>query len=187
MTETPVDPGPDDLLPEAPDRLHEALVQFTTCIGNAVMDVCSFGLTMGDAYVPFDPDPDEDCDDDVVDGMLCSQLWVRVMGVNPKDVGDVGFGGQDCSLTLTMDLEVGVLRCIEIPEDGEAPNTTQVLTGALQSMSDMNDILCAALSCGATEEDPEARVFDEIIVGSWAPLGPLGGQAGGVWHFTVEI
>lgn len=174
--------------PTPTDRLHEALAQFTGCVGGALEGICSYGLTVGETYVPFDLDEDEDCgDDDEEEAPNCSQAWVRVMSVSPKPGGTIGFGGQDCSMSLNIDLEVGVIRCMEIPEDGEAPSTTEVLEQALQAMSDMNAILCAALGCGSTEEDPEAGVWDEIAVGQWTPLGPLGGQHGGTWTFTVSL
>lgn len=170
MTVTPTETEPTE-------RLHEALVEFTACIGNALEGVCSYGFTIGEAYVPFDMDPDEDCDDSE-DDVSCSQAWVRVASVVPQSGGVEGFGGQDCYLTLSLDLEVGVLRCLEIPEDGEAPTTTDVLLAGLQAMDDMNAMLCAALGC---------EVWDSISVGQWQPVGPLGGQYGGIWTFTVEV
>jgi hypothetical protein len=155
------------------EQLHQALIEFTACVGNALADICSYGLTIGEAYVPFDPDPDDECDSDEVQ---CSQAWVRVMSAAPTPQAVESWAGEDCSLTLRMDLEVGVLRCIEIPEGGEAPTASDVLAAAVQSMDDMNAILCAALGC---------EVWDSISVGSWAPSGPLGGQYGGTWTFTV--
>lgn len=167
------------------DRLQEALVEFTGCIGNSLEGICSFGLTMGENYVPFDLDEDEDCQDE--EAPDCSQAWVRVMTISAKPGADTGFDGKQHYMEYALDLEVGVIRCIDIPEDGEAPSTTEVMTQALQAMTDANDMLCAALNCGATDEDPEAGVWDTISVGTWAPLGPLGGQHGGTWTFTVTL
>lgn len=157
------------------ERLNDALIEFTACIGNGLEDVCSYGLTIGETYVPFNPDEDEPCDDEDIQ---CTQAWVRVMNVQPKAEGVEGFGGQDCYLTLTLDLEVGILRCVEVEEGGEAPNATDVLVAAGQAMTDMNAILCSALGC---------EVWDAIEVGQWQPVGPLGGQYGGIWNFTVEV
>lgn len=158
----------------SPDRLHEAIIEFAACVGNAVEDICSYGYTIGQTYVPFNPDPEEDCDEDDIQ---CSQLWVRTTSVTPT-TAEPGFSGQDCATTLRMGLEVGILRCIEVPEDGEAPTATDVLVAGLQAMTDMNTILCAALSCEA---------WDGLTIGSWSPTGPLGGQYGGIWTFTVEL
>lgn len=154
------------------DALNEALLQFTACVGESLTDVCSYGITIGDSYVPFDPDPEDDCEEGEA---ACSQAWVRVMGITPT--ATTGFDGGDCSATLSLDLEVGVLRCIETPEDGEAPAASDVLIASMQAMEDMKAIYCAAMSC---------EVWDSITAGEWSPTGPLGGQYGGIWVFTVQ-
>lgn len=166
--------GSDDTPKTPTDVLQEALLAFTGCVGEA-LDVCSYGLTLGDSYVPFMADEDDGCDEDEE---ACEQAWVRVMGLAPAPGGTDSFGGEDCALVLRMDLEVGILRCFEIMEDGEAPNATAVMAAALQAMEDMNTIMCAALGC---------EVWQSINVGQWTPTGPLGGQYGGIWTFTVEL
>lgn len=154
------------------DPLVNALLEFTECIGQALPDLCSYGLTVGESYVPFLPDEDEpDCDDD------CSQMWVRVAGISPAPGATEGWAG-DCALTLRLTLEVGVVRCVEVPEDGEAPYSSDVLVSAVQSMADMKAIQCAAVDCDA---------FDTVLVGAWNPLGPRGAQYGGSWTFQVEV
>lgn len=168
MSETP---------PEAPDkadRINDALVTFTGCIGEALSDICSYGLTMGEAYVPFLPDPEDDCEEEEE---FCSQVWVRVMGgaaVNEP----VEFDGRFTPGEMGLDIEVGVLRCFDVPEGGEAPSASDVLAAAAQAMSDMNAIYCAAMNC---------EVWEAIESGQWNPSGPTGGQYGGTWTFTVTI
>lgn len=162
-------------------RLENSLITFTSRIGAAVEDICSYGLTIGESYVPFNPDEDEECTEEEV---ACSQVWVRVESITPRDSGaEQGWGG-DCALTLNMELEVGVLRCIETVEDGEAPTASDVLVYAIQNLEDMNAILCAAM---ADSPEGEPDIWDAIYVGQWVPTGPLGGQYGGIWSFTVEI
>lgn len=155
------------------EALIDAIVQFTGCIGNALDNLCSYGWTIGETYVPFNPDEEDDCD---AEEAMCSQAWVRVMGVQPMAVPD-SFEGNTCALTLRFDLEVGIIRCTEIVEEGEAPTATDVLVAAAQAMADMRAILCAALGC---------EVWDALDVGAWTPIGPLGGQYGGIWQFTAE-
>ena len=161
-----------DEVPTPDEGLHDALIGFTGCIGTALEDICSYGLTIGEGYVPFDPDPEDDCEEEEVS---CSQAWVRVMSVHSK--GEESWGGE-CAAVLVLDLEVGVLRCFEIPEKGEAPTASDVLLAAMQAMTDMNAIRTAALGC---------EVWDAIDVGEWSPMGPMGGQYGGTWTFTVEF
>lgn len=156
-------------------RLHEGLIGFMASVGSA-LDICSYGLVIGDSYVPFDPDEDE-CEDDEEDAQ-CEQAWVRVSSVTPTGGVD-GFGGV-CGQEMVLALEVGILRCFTVPEQGAAPNATDMLTATLQSMDDMNAIYRGAMS---TDDD----LFDEIMAGEWAPVGPLGGQYGGIWSFTVTV
>lgn len=178
MSETPVDPPVDPPVepepePRAGDHINTALVAFTGCIGEAVPDICSYGLTIGDSYVPFLPD-EGDCEDD--DDEMCSQVWVRVVSVDIASTE--GFNGGDCASVMRLELEVGIIRCIEIPEGGEAPTASDVLAAAIQANHDMNAIYCAAMGC---------EVWDAINAGQWVPEGPQGGQYAGVWTFTVEI
>lgn len=186
MTDTPTETGEETPNPAEP--LQDALVAFTACMANAVPDICSYGLTIGESYVPFDPDDDEDCTEEDV---MCSQLWVRVTNITPTAINSEGFDGQQCDVSLDIGLEVGILRCIEVPEGGEAPKTADVLAAAMQAISDMNAIQCAALNCKTTKtqdgETYEVETFGSVDIGQWSPLGPLGGQYGGVWTFTVEL
>lgn len=157
----------------AGDRLQDALIQFTVCIGEA-LDICSYGLTIGESYVPFESDPDEECSDDEV---ACEQAWVRVANVGVAEQSD-SFAMAECGGVMEMSIEVGVLRCIEVAEGGEAPTATQTMLAALQALTDMQTIYCAAMNC---------EVWDSITSGQWVPEGPLGGQHGGTWMFTVRI
>lgn len=164
----------DVVIVESEDRLLDALTEFTGCVGEALDDICSYGLTIGETYVPFDPDEDDDtCE---AEEAMCSQVWVRVTEVNPNQ-SDC-WGTEDCEFTLSIGLEVGVLRCIEIASGGEAPSTSEVLAAAMQAMSDMRALYRAAMSCD---------VWDGLDAGQWSPSGPLGGQYGGTWTFTAEV
>lgn len=168
-----VTPGESDSFASSPLAL--ALIEFAQCIRQAT-DVCSSSITIGSKYVPFDPDDDDECDDDE-DSASCSQTWVRVesAGLTP---GDEGWGGNTCAGEMSLVLEVGIYRCIEIPERGEAPSATDVFVAAMQAMEDMQALYCAASSCD---------VWSSFSVGMWTPLGPSGGQYGGSWLFEVTL
>ena len=162
------------ILPGETGTLDTALIMFTGCVGESLTDICSYGLTVGETYVPFDPDPEDNCN---VDEVACSQAWVRVMSAGVANA-EQGFDGSDCSATMHLTLEVGVLRCFDIQADGEAPTASEVLVAATQAMDDMKAIYCAAMSC---------EVWDAINAGQWTPMGPMGGQYGGTWTFDVEV
>jgi len=179
MSETPSDLPPSTLA----DAINTALVAFTGCIGGALEELCSYSLTFGEVYVPFKPDPEEDCGEDVD----CNQAWVRVTDINVAydekgfDTGPTSEDGScegACGGTFQIGLEVGVLRCYAVPEEGEAPTATDAMATAMQSMTDMAAIYQAAMNCD---------VWESIETGAWQPEGPLGGQYGGYWNFTVEL
>lgn len=176
MSETPPEEEiPEEEFPADPaERLNNALLAFTACVGEAVGDICSYGLTIGETYVPFDPDPEDECEEDEVQ---CNQLWVRVTGITPSNTEIEGWDGS-CAMGTSIGLEVGVIRCLEVPEGGEAPYASDVLVAATQAMTDMTLVRCAALSC---------EVWDGLDVGDWTPLGPQGGQVGGVMTFIAEL
>lgn len=161
--------------PSMATQLNDRLIEFAASMGAAV-DICSWGLTVGDSYVPFNPDPDDDCDEDMLaDGVACSQVWVRVMNMTPLSVNT--FGG-DCAVEWRIGLEVGVLRCFGIEEDGEAPDASDVLVAATGAMEDMGAIMEAAL---------DTEIWDKVELGEWGPVGPLGGQYGGIWTFVAYV
>jgi len=175
-------PGSDEQPITLADRINHALVEFTGCIGTSLDEICSYSLTFGEVYVPFVPNEDDDCDteDD------CNQAWVRVTDITvayDEKGWDASPGGDGtcegtCGGTFVVGLEVGVLRCYEVPEGGEAPTAELVLASAMQSMEDMSAIFGAAMNC---------QVWESIVPGQWQPEGPLGGQYGGFWNFTVEL
>jgi hypothetical protein len=160
---------------ESTERLLDALVATMGCVGEALEDICSYSVTIGETYVPFDPDEDDECEEGEA---LCSQAWVRVMNVVPILKED-SFAGESCSTVLQLGLEIGVLRCFGIEEEGEAPTATDVLAASMQAMVDMKAIYCAMNGCETG--------WDDIESGTWSPMGPLGGQYGGQWTFTVEV
>lgn len=164
-----------ETFPETPaDPLNEALVSFAGCIGEAFTDVCSYSLIIGQSYVPFAPDPE---DEDACEDEDCSQVWVRVTSVNPTPSAVEGWD-ESCALTLDINLEVGIIRCMEVMEDGEAPTASSMLAYAVQAMEDMKTIMCASLGC---------EVWAALDIGQWSPLGPMGGEYGGMWTMTAQL
>lgn len=173
-----------NVAPELAEQINAALVGFTGCVGSALDGICSYSLTFGEVYVPFQPDEDDQCDED--DDSDCNQVWVRVtdvsVGYDEKgfDANPAADGSCEgaCGGTFRFGLEVGVLRCYPPPAEGEAPTATDVLSYAMQSMIDMSALYQAAMQC---------EVWESISVGQWQPEGPFGGQYGGFWNFTVEL
>jgi hypothetical protein len=130
---------------------------------------CFCGVIPGDAAVG---DYAGDCDE------KCGMAWVRLIMAYPA----TGVGAPDetvgnCSASLGFDVEVGILRCIDVPEDGSAPPAEeQVATTQLQ-VADMMTMWRAINCC-------EALPNKDFILGAYQPMGPLGALVGG--NFTLR-
>lgn len=111
-------------------------------------------------------------------------LWVRLAGANPT----VSFPSADvtassCAQTLAYSLEVGIMRPAPLaevngdefilPTDQENGNATE------QQMLDMESMLVAIANLREDVED--------LLPGTYTPLGPEGGVVGGRWTLTVGL
>jgi hypothetical protein len=84
-----------------------------------------------------------------------------------------------CAAPFAAAITVGALRCSPtMSEDGDLPSEEEMLESFLATNADMGAILEAIQCCSA---------FDEYALGSWTPLGPTGGCAGGEWTLTVAL
>lgn len=148
------------------------------CLCNAFADagrpVCRCTLYHGQ-----DPPPMDLCDCECSPG-VSGQAWVRVDGINPSDSGN----GDPCGgrlLGAMLSLEVGVYRCIAVPDDrGVPPSGDEQMTDALEAYQDAAVLRHAVACCEALED----RV---VQVGRWQPMGPAGGCAGSRWDVSVML
>lgn len=138
---------------------------------NAVNETCFCGITLGDQYVS--TSGIGDCEE------ACGEAWVRITGAYPSTVvGQPNFNLDNCGASMGVDIEIGVLRCLEVPEGGEAPTPEQFLEAANVQIKDMIAIRDAVLCC---------EHFPSYILGAWTPIGPDGGLVGGSWTISVGV
>ncbi len=175
----------DDEIPaSSADPLISSLSQFLLCVANAVPDICSFAIIPGTEYAPFTVDEDHEGCGDRKTGEVCDQMWVRVVGsrveLATNERREQFDGDSDRALIagLWYDIEVGVKRCYQMEDNGANPSETAVTTDAIQMLTDMREILDAALCC---------EVWDALNVGMWSPAPVLGGEYGGMWSFSVRL
>lgn len=160
------------------DQINEAMAALAGCVFDGLDPVCAATIILGDTddgQDDFQPDDeDADCDDD------CSRAWVRVNGAYPAN----GIGvandepNQSCETLIGMDLEIGIIRCVEIEKNGEAPTATNLLAASIQNIRDMVAIRKAVLCC---------THFEDYQLGDWTPTGPDGGRVGGYWTLAVLV
>lgn len=125
---------------------------------------CFCGVIPGDAAVG---DYAGDCDD------KCGMAWVRLVTAYPATaVGTLDERVGNCGSSLGVDIEVGILRCLPVEEDGGPPPAeTMVEVTGLQTA----DMLAMWRAINCCESLPNK----EFILGGYQPMGPLGGLVGG--------
>lgn len=104
--------------------------------------------------------------------------WVRLANSFPA----VAFPSQDqtlrsCGSPLAYQLEVGIVRCVEVNEDGEAPTLEQQFEATRLQMADMEAMRYAIQCCL-----PNASK----ILGNYTPYGPQGAAVGGWWNLYTD-
>jgi hypothetical protein len=74
-------------------------------------------------------------------------------------------------------LALGIIRCVEVQNDNGVPPSGAAISADGYVMLDDLAAIQEAIICNENTYRP----------GTWFPLGPQGGCAGGEWHFTVRI
>lgn len=108
--------------------------------------------------------------DDCCDG----QLWVRVISATP-----VYQGNSNCAVGMDVTYAVGIVRCVTALDDrGRAPKDTKVTKDGMRTIEDMCTLHTAldGLTLG-----------HRMQIGTWTPLGPNGGCAGGEWAVNIRL
>jgi hypothetical protein len=106
----------------------------------------------------------------------CGSAWVRLDSAFPYTTFPDSEPGLTCTASLGYTIEVGVVRCMPLNDDGSALDTATSLDVALASAADMMALRHAVECCfGDTLHS---------LVG-WSPLGPQGGCVGGFWTLQV--
>ena len=151
----------DDLVVQL---LGEMAIQLERC----AKPVCQLMFQPGDttdwAYC--------DCEGDDCSGFA----YVRLVTSYPSDEFPLQSDGVLCSYPITHQLEVGVVRCIAVEDEGELPTKDELTLIALEQMEDQ-----AALRYAINNAAPRMNSLD-----NWVPEGPQGGCIGGHWTLYVS-
>jgi hypothetical protein len=117
------------------------------------------------------------CDCECDDGQ--GDAWVRLVRLEPEESLET-IRPSVCPTGWQAVIELGVYRCVPLPEEGEALEEQVVSDIALSALSDMNALIRVLGCCEALRD-----AF--IGVEFWQPVGPSGGCAGGTLQFRVAI
>lgn len=147
----------------------ERLEALATCLCGEVKsggapDVCFCGVLPG-AEVALDYQGD--CSD------VCGMAWVRLVTTYPATViGQANEQPGNCASQTGFDVELGVVRCIDVLDaQGNPPSPAELLTSTRLQMADRDAIVRAILCCYTTKD---------FLLGAYTPYGPEGGMVGGV-------
>lgn len=104
------------------------------------------------------------------------QLSLVVASVTP-------YGPAACPQAWDVGLVFSVVRCVATSDDNGNPPPPEVLVSdELQILADTQELSRQILAL-----DETVPAVMRVMLGTWAPLGPMGGCAGGAWSATVSI
>lgn len=130
---------------------------------------CFCGVIPGDVAVG---EYAGDCDD------VCGMAWVRLVSAYPATgVGVPNDTVGNCSASLGMDIELGIMRCHPVHEDGSGMTDGELAEVTRLQTSDMMTMWRAVVCCDALNTK-------DYILSGYTPMGPMGGLVGGA--FTVR-
>lgn len=109
-------------------------------------------------------------------------LWVRLATSAPSTQFPSPESRPNvCAQTLAHQLEIGLMRPSPIPEDTlgnfELPTDEDHSAAADRQMDDMEAIYRGIVRA--------ARDIEMVSIGSYTPVGPVGGTVGGMWTLAV--
>jgi hypothetical protein len=106
----------------------------------------------------------------------CGMGYVRMGGVFPYATFPLPVIDDRCVKPLAWAVEVGALRCLTIPADGEIASPMEMAEATINQMLDATALYKAIKCCGL-----------ELAVEAYRPLGPEGGCVGGAWIGYVAV
>ena len=165
-------------MPLLPNAVQDKLEQIAACVCaqievDGLPKTCFCGILPG-AEVAWDYTGT--CDDEG----NCGMAWVRLIAAYPSSViGQPSEQPGNCSSLIGMDVEIGILRCVSMPEDdGTPPPAVDLQADAALQIADAMALRKAATCC-APEKD--------FVLGAYVPIGPAGGLAGGMWTMSLQV
>ena len=133
---------------------------------NGVPDVCYCGIVPGEQAIG---NYAGDCK------TKCGMAWVRLAGLYPMAaIGQPSIQPGNCGTGLGIDVEMGILRCIEVgDEQGNMISPEEMLAATQLQIADALVMHKAVLCC-------EAIPSKEAMLSTYTPVGPNGGLVGGI-------
>lgn len=158
-------------------RISDRLTALAACLcaqieQDGLPGTCFCGVIPGEAAVA---EYGGDCSD------KCGMAWVRLGAMYPATgLGALDETPNNCSASLGFDIEIGIMRCIRVPEP-EYPLTPAELSEATSLQADDALTMWRAVLCC------EAIPNKDIMLTGYSPMGPMGGMIGGTWGVRTVL
>lgn len=112
----------------------------------------------------------------------CGMAWVRLAAMYPMSaIGEQDTTLGNCGKEFGVDIEMGVMRCVNVGDErGNPPTQESLYKESLQAMADARSMYRAVYCCAAIDTM-------DVIVGQYTPLGPAGGLAGGTVTLSAAL
>lgn len=137
---------------------------------------CFCGVVPGDMAIA---DYAQDCGGDTECGDIGWSRLVTLYPAKSPGIQDQQLG--NCRSGLGIDIELGIMRCMAVGEsDGSAPPPAEIAAATDQQTRDAMTMWRALQCC-------DILPTSEFRVGSYTPMGPMGGYVGGTFTVYVAI
>lgn len=159
------------------NNVIDLAVELAACLcqqisDSALQDVCFCGVIPGDAAT------------DTYFGNCTGKngmAWVRIANIYPSQ--SVGIADQtigNCSTGLGADIEIGIMRTIQIAEGTRNLPDSTILAQTAQQVDEAMLMRQAVVCCDALDQK-------DYILGAYTPIGPMGTALGGSWVVHVGV
>lgn len=161
--------------PLATDPVGPVLTDLATCLCAQILTdglppVCVCGVMPG---IQVAMDYAGDCDD------ACGMAWVRLLTSYPSvAVGLRTDRPGNCSAGIGLEVEMGIVRCLNVGDGTNPPDPADLSAAALLQSADMMAMWRAVACC---------RNSKDWALGPYAPYGPEGGLVGGLLTMSILV
>lgn len=158
------------------EKITTLLTELSTCLCAQILTdgtppVCFCGVMPG-AVVSLDYAGE--CENE------CGMAWVRLLQSYPSaTLGQPSATPGNCSAAIGVDVELAIVRCIEVGgPDGQPPEPAVLAAAAVLQQADMMSMWRAVACC---------RNSKDWVIGQYTPYGPEGGLVGGTLTISLQV
>lgn len=157
------------------DPINQTLEDLATCLCSQIITdglppLCTCSVMPGNEVAL---DYAGDCDDQ------CGMAWVRLSASYPSTmIGNPYLGAGNCAAGIGLEIELGVMRCFDLGENGEPPDPATLLESSQLQIKDMLAMWRAIACC---------RQSRDFVIGTYIPYGPEGGLVGGILPVSILV